>query len=71
MLKPNQRVRLIMGDGKRAVRCNGSVAWASFEMPKGLPPRYRAGMDFVAPDASAIDAFTKKHKVNKEVTNSE
>jgi len=63
VLKPNQRVRLIIGDGKAAVRCNGSLVWASFEMPKGLPPRYRGGVDFVAPDAHAISAFTKKHKV--------
>lgn len=63
VLKPNQRVRLIMGDGKTAVRCSGSLVWASFEMPKGLPPRYRGGVDFVSPDTHALAAFTKKHKV--------
>ncbi|MEO8677502.1 MAG: PilZ domain-containing protein [Vicinamibacterales bacterium] len=63
VLKPNQRVRVMMGDGKAAVRCPGALAWASFEMPKGLPPRYRGGIDFMSPDADGIDAFTKKHKV--------
>ena len=63
VLKPNQRVRVTMGDGKAAVRCSGSLAWASFEMPKGMSPRYRGGVDFVSPDAEAVDAFTRKNKV--------
>ena len=46
VLKPNQRVRVIMGDGKTSVKCAGAIAWAAFEMPKGLPTRYRAGIDW-------------------------
>lgn len=62
VLKPNQRVRVIMGEGKAAARCNGAIAWASFEMPKGLSPRYRAGIDFQAADADAVGAFAEKNK---------
>ena len=63
VLKPNQRVRLVMGDGKAAVRCNGAVAWAAFEMPKGMPTRYRAGIDWgTTADAASVDSFAKKHK---------
>ena len=63
VLKPNQRVRLIMGDGKTATRCSGSVAWAAFEMPKGQPTRYRAGIDWgMTTDAAAIEAFADKNK---------
>lgn len=62
VLKPNQRVRMIMGDGPSAVRCHGSIAWAAFEMPKGLPTRYRAGVDFLVADAEAIGAFAQKYK---------
>jgi hypothetical protein len=62
VLKPNQRVRLVMGDGPFAVRCNGSIAWASFEMPKGGAPRYRAGVDFIVADAEAVAAFASQHK---------
>ncbi len=62
MLKPNQRVRVSMPDGKTAIRCNGSIAWASFEMPKGLPPRYRAGIEFSNSDAAAVDGYAAKHK---------
>lgn len=63
VLKPNQRVRVTMGDGKSAVKCAGSIAWAAFEMPKGMPTRYRAGIDWgLTPEGPGVDAFSKKNK---------
>jgi hypothetical protein len=63
VLKPNQRVRVVMGDGKTAVKCAGAIAWASFEMPKGVATRYRAGIDFGAnADAAALEGFARKNK---------
>ena len=63
VLKPNQRVRVVLGDGKTPLRCNGSIVWAAFEMPKGLATRYRAGIDFShTVDADAVDSFAKKHQ---------
>ncbi|OFW36430.1 MAG: hypothetical protein A3J29_12780 [Acidobacteria bacterium RIFCSPLOWO2_12_FULL_67_14b] len=63
VLKPNQRVRVIIGDGKVPLRCNGSIAWAAFEMPKGMPTRYRAGIDFgLTADADGVHNFAQKHK---------
>jgi hypothetical protein len=63
VLKPNQRVRVTMGDGKAAIRCAGAIVWAAFEMPKGMATRYRAGIDWgITPAASAIEAFVKKNK---------
>ena len=63
VLKPNQRVRVIMGDGGTPIRCNGSVSWAAFEMPKGQPTRYRAGIDFgLTADAEGVNVFAKKNK---------
>ena len=63
VLKPNQRVRVIIGDGKNAVRCAGAIAWAAFEMPKGMPTRYRAGIDFgTSADADGLNGFAKKNK---------
>ena len=63
VLKPNQRVRVVMGDGKAAVKCAGNIAWASFEMPKGVATRYRAGIDFgTNADAPSVESFAKKHK---------
>jgi hypothetical protein len=63
VLKPNQRVRVLIGEGKAAVKCNGAIAWAAFEMPKGMPTRYRAGIDWgVTPDGAHVEGFAKKNK---------
>jgi len=63
VLKPNQRVRVIIGDAKNPIKCAGSIAWAAFEMPKGMPTRYRAGIDFgTTADAPGLDGFAKKNK---------
>jgi hypothetical protein len=65
VLKPNQRVRIMMSDGK--IRCAGAVAWASFEMPKGAPTRYRAGIDFgTSVDANSVAKFAQKNKKDKD-----
>ena len=65
VLKPNQRVRITMSDGK--IRCAGAVAWASFEMPKGAPTRYRAGIDFgTSAEATAVAKFAQKYKKDKD-----
>lgn len=63
ILKPNQRVRVTFGDARAPVKCAGAIAWASFEMPKGLPTRYRAGIDFgTNADAAGIEAFAQRNK---------
>ena len=67
VLKPNQRVRITMGDGKSAVKCAGSIAWAAFEMPKGMPTRYRAGIDWgIVPEAANVEGFAKKNRKDKD-----
>ena len=61
VLKPNQRVRVTMENGK--VKCAGAIAWAAFEMPKGMPTRYRAGIDWgVTPEGPNVESFAKKNK---------
>jgi hypothetical protein len=60
-LKPQQRVRMILGDDLGLVKFSASVAWASYEIPKGKP-RYRAGVEFNDAEASSVDAFCKRHK---------
>lgn len=63
ILKPNQRVRVLIGDAKNPVKCRGAIAWAAFEMPKGMPTRYRAGIDFgTTADAAGIDGFARRHQ---------
>jgi PilZ domain-containing protein len=62
VLKPNQRIRMALTDGSGAVRFNASVAWAKFEIPPGSGPRYRAGVEFIEPNAKAIEAYYQRHK---------
>ena len=45
-LRPNQKLRISLPLEPDA-RLRATVAWASFELPKGSPgPRYRAGIEF-------------------------
>ena len=47
VLKPNQRVRVIMGDGKAPMRCSGVDCVGGVRNAEGpCRPRYRAGIDF-------------------------
>ncbi len=62
ILKPNQRVRVAIIDDDTNIRGSATVVWASFEIPKGQNPRYRAGLDFVEPDVKAVDAYIRRHK---------
>lgn len=63
VLKPNQRVRIVLGEGKGSVKCAGAIAWAAFEMPRGLPTRYRAGINWgVMPESPNVEKFAKKNK---------
>jgi len=64
VLRPNQRVRLMFNDARGAIRCNGSIAWAALELPKGLSPRYRAGIDMTGADPEPVRAFAERHKKN-------
>jgi len=59
-LKPGQRVRFTLPDPTRPARCRGTVAWAAFEIPKGLA-RYRAGIEFVDADQAAVERFIRAH----------
>ena len=60
-LKPNQRVRVVFSDEKDIIRCQGSVMWASFEMPPEEAPRYRAGISLSVADPAALGAFMERH----------
>src|SRR5262245_14198181 len=62
VLKPNQRVRMALADDSGNVRFNAVVAWASFEIPPKMGPRYRAGLAFVDADAGGVDSFRARHQ---------
>ena len=61
-LRPQQRVRITLADHAGVVRCNGAIAWASFEIPNSTP-RYRAGIEFTDAQAPAIEAFRRRHQL--------
>jgi PilZ domain-containing protein len=62
ILRPNQRVRMALNDEKGVLRFNAAIAWAAFEIPPQIGPQYRAGIDFVDADPTAIDAFCVRHR---------
>jgi len=62
ILRPNQRVRMILPDEERPIRCLAGVAWAAFEMPKS-GPRYRAGIEFFDAESGNLDRFIEQNKL--------
>jgi hypothetical protein len=62
ILRPNQRVRMILPDEERPIRCVAGVAWAAFEMPKS-GPRYRAGIEFFDAESGNLDRFIDQNKI--------
>ena len=63
ILRPNQRVRMILPDEERPIRCAAGVAWAAFEMPKS-GPRYRAGIEFFDAESGNLDRFIEQNKLS-------
>ena len=61
VLRPNQRVRMSMSLGKRPLRFNGGIAWASFELAKP-GPQYRAGIEFFDAEPDALQRFCEANK---------
>jgi len=62
ILRPNQRVRLALPEGKRSLRCAGWVVWATFEMPPGQQPRYRAGLKLTGIEGESLQSFAERHR---------
>ena len=62
VLKPNQRIRVALPEDGGSIRFNAAVAWAKFEIPPNSGPRYRAGIEFLDANASAVDAYCARHK---------
>ena len=57
ILKPNQKLRMTITDEQITMRFNAIVAWAFFEMPPKIGPRYRAGIEFLDANATDLDAY--------------
>jgi hypothetical protein len=67
-LKPQQKIRMVLADDLGMVKFAATVAWAFFEIPKGVS-RYRAGIEFSKDaESKAVDAFCKRHKLPPKPT---
>lgn len=62
VLRPNQRVRLVLPDETRPIRCAAGVAWSIFELPAS-GPRYRAGLELFEADHERVANFLERHRV--------
>ena len=61
ILRPNQRVRMVLPDSDRQLRVAAGIAWAAFEMPKA-GPQYRAGIEFFDAEVENLDKFIDANK---------
>jgi hypothetical protein len=61
ILKPNQRLRIALVEGRRPIRISAGVAWASFELAKA-GPQYRAGIEFFDAEPDAVEKFCDAKK---------
>ncbi|MBK5295743.1 MAG: PilZ domain-containing protein [Vicinamibacteria bacterium] len=63
VLKPNQRVRVSMVDGRVTLRCQATIIWARFELSHGEPgARYRAGLEFSGADTDGVAEYARRHQ---------
>jgi hypothetical protein len=61
ILRPNQRVRILLPEEPASIRVTGTVIWASFEIPANMPPRYRAGLDFTGQQTTALESYCARY----------
>ena len=66
ILRPNQKVRITVPNDDFVLRFRGAIAWAKFELPKApvTAPQYRAGVEFVDGDATALDKVIARNRAN-------
>jgi hypothetical protein len=63
VLKPNQRARVSMVDGKVTLRFQATIVWARFELGRGeTGPRYRAGLEFSGADSDGVAEYARRHQ---------
>lgn len=67
VIKPNQRVRVSMVDGRVTLRVQATVIWARFEPGQGESgARYRAGLEFSGGETASIVEFATRHQAKKD-----
>jgi hypothetical protein len=61
-LKLDQEVEIALADSIAKIRGRATTVWAKLETGGNGAPGYRAGLDFIDPDAAAIEAYAQRHK---------
>jgi len=65
-LRPDEPLRLALVDAEEEVKVRGVVAWSAAEPADGALI-YRAGVEFINPDAFTVDAFCARHIIRGAV----
>ena len=67
VIRPRQRVRMLLPRKEGTFLCKGRVVWAAFELSSAHgTPQYRAGVKFTDVDASVVEAFLVQHGLLEE-----
>ena len=62
VLKPTQKVKIVLPDADETVRLTAHVAWVTFEqIQPGTPPHYRAGMEFTDATQEILEDYCRRH----------
>jgi hypothetical protein len=63
VLRPNQRVRVSMVDGRVTLRFQATIVWARFELGRSdLGPRDPAGLEFSGAESDAVAEYARRHQ---------
>lgn len=65
VLKPNQRVRVVLPDERHPIRCAANVAWATLELLH-TGPQYRAGLSFADPNSEQLTRLVERHRLSRQ-----
>jgi hypothetical protein len=62
ILKPNQKIKLVLPGTRDALRVTASIKWSLFEKPKHAnEPYYRVGVEFADPTSPALEDYCRRH----------
>jgi hypothetical protein len=62
VLKPTQKVKIVLPDTDDMLRLTAHVAWVTFEQPQpGSAPHYRAGMEFSDAAKEILEDYCRRH----------
>ncbi len=62
VIRPTQKVKIMLPDSKDMVELNGQVAWSTFErIQLQTEPYYRAGMEFTDAAQEILEDYCRRH----------